>query len=319
MLLAAQLSDISYAFLGLLLEGLPFIFLGTLVSGFMDVYLPSGWLDRVLPKNRWSAVALSGLLGFVMPVCECAVVPVIRRLLRKGLPLSCAVAYMLAAPIFNPITLLSTFKAFENYTPDGWQLAFSRIFLGYVTAVLVGWVVMKLRASFVLKKKVLGEVLAGQGTGFGEETRAAASVALEKENRTILAMRTALRDFLETALYFTVGVFLAAVFIVRVAPGDLEGLAAQEMVSTAALMALSYVLSLCSTSDAFFIAALPTFTLSARMAFLVFGPMLDLKLTFLYLSVFRPKFVFGLGLGLFLLAGGLSLWWFEFVTIDGMR
>ena len=107
----SQSGDFFIAFLGIFLEGAPYIFIGTLISGIIDAYLPSGLLDRVLPKNRTAAIFLSGLLGLVLPVCECAIVPVIRRLVQKDLPVSCAITYMLSAPIINPIVIYSTFSA----------------------------------------------------------------------------------------------------------------------------------------------------------------------------------------------------------------
>ena len=90
MFLDPWLPDFSFLFLSILVEGAPFILLGTIISGFIDVYLPSGAIDRLLPRNRGLAVLMSGLLGIIFPVCECAVVPVIRRLVKKGLPPACA-------------------------------------------------------------------------------------------------------------------------------------------------------------------------------------------------------------------------------------
>ena len=109
--------DIFYAFLSILLEGAPFILLGALISGVIDAWLPSGAMDRLLPKRALPAILVSGLLGIIFPVCECAIVPVIRRLVQKGLPLGCAMTYMLAAPIVNPIVALSTWTAFTGRDP----------------------------------------------------------------------------------------------------------------------------------------------------------------------------------------------------------
>ena len=109
--------DIFYAFLSILLEGAPFILLGALISGVIDAWLPAGAMDRLLPKRAFPAILVSGLLGIIFPVCECAIVPVIRRLVQKGLPLGCAMTYMLAAPIVNPIVALSTWTAFKGRDP----------------------------------------------------------------------------------------------------------------------------------------------------------------------------------------------------------
>ena len=152
--------------MSILFEGAPFILLGTLLSGFLGVYLPSGAMEKLLPKNKIAAILVSGLLGIILPVCECAVVPVIRRLVGKGLPVSCAFAYMLAAPIVNPITIFSTWNAFPN-APEVWEshlgrtpaefFTFSRVFLGYITAVLVGLIVLFIPLDRILKPKVLPE------------------------------------------------------------------------------------------------------------------------------------------------------------------
>jgi uncharacterized protein len=157
--------DFALAFLSILFEGAPFILLGTLISGFIDIYLPAGTMDRFLPKNRNLAVVVAGLLGAVFPVCECAVVPVIRRLVKKGLPVSCALTYMLAAPIVNPITALSTWKAFQGQNAA--MMTSSRLLLGFLIAVAVGLIVSRMPLAMVLKPS-LAEV-AGRA---GEKTRA---------------------------------------------------------------------------------------------------------------------------------------------------
>ena len=97
------MQDFAFAFLSILFEGAPFILLGTLLSGFIDVYLPSGTIERFLPRNKYAAVLVSGFLGLVLPVCECAVVPVIRRLVKKGLPVSCGLTVArIPFPSTNP-------------------------------------------------------------------------------------------------------------------------------------------------------------------------------------------------------------------------
>ncbi|MEN9469499.1 MAG: hypothetical protein RL630_1232, partial [Verrucomicrobiota bacterium] len=98
-----SLPDFSYAFLSILLEGVPFILFGTLLSGLIDQFLPSRVMTRLLPRSAFLGICLSGALGLVFPMCECGIVPVIRRLIAKGLPVSNAITYMLAAPIVNPI------------------------------------------------------------------------------------------------------------------------------------------------------------------------------------------------------------------------
>lgn len=315
--------DFALAFLSILFEGAPFILLGTLISGLLDVYLPSGTMDRLLPKNRFAAVLVSGLLGVILPVCECAVVPVIRRLVKKGLPVSCGLTYMLAAPIVNPITALSTWKAFAGQNPE--MMTGTRMLMGYAVAVLVGLIASRLKPETLLKPKLLEAPPAtacghgdcghdhhhGHGQGHDHPHDHSHGCCGGGEGKLVAAFRSALRDFIDVGAYFSIGVALTALFNTGVAPGAawLDQVAAHPVGAPAALMGLAYVLSLCSTSDAFIAATLDRFSYGAKMAFLVFGPMLDVKLTFLYQTVLRKRFIVALALGLFVVIGALSIFW----------
>ena len=148
-----SVQDFSYAFISVLLEGVPFILLGTLLSGLIEQFLPARLMTRLIPRNAFAAVCLGGVLGVVFPMCECGIVPVIRRLIAKGLPVSSAVAYMLAAPIVNPITALSTYAAFRGQGAA--EFTALRLGLGFFVAVLAGLAVLNLPIVAVLKKTVL--------------------------------------------------------------------------------------------------------------------------------------------------------------------
>jgi uncharacterized membrane protein YraQ (UPF0718 family) len=313
-------TDFCLLFLSILLEGAPFILLGTLISGLIDAYLPPGLIDRFLPKNKVLAVLISGLLGAVLPVCECAVVPVIRRLIRKGLPISCAITYMLSAPIINPIVAISTMKAFstsvgqfslranEALTYSAGYMTSSRLLLAFMVTVGVGLVVLKFRHQSILRPGILP---ATTGPSPEVEEGASASVGSEsKADRLVLAMRTAMKDFLETAMYFTIGVAITSVFKAYVTEDLILIFNQNEANGIGLMMLLAFVLSLCSTSDAFIAANFPV-PQSAKLAFLVFGPMMDVKLVFMYLSVFRSRFVVILALALFAVIGVLSYLWFR--------
>ena len=290
--------DIFYAFLSILLAGAPFILLGALISGVIDAWLPSGAMDRLLPKRAFPAILVSGLLGIIFPVCECAIVPVIRRLVQKGLPLGCAMTYMLAAPIVNPIVALSTWTAFTGRDPL--LMMGSRVTMGYVIAVLAGLVISRFAASSVLKDRVLAgistPVLAGAAAAEGKP---------DHGKRFVQAMRTAQRDFLDVALYFVIGVAIASILKTQVfyRPSLQEGMgvvAGNHWIAAPVLMVMAFVLSLCSTTDAFIIAADNLFPAVAKLAFLVFGPMMDLKLIFLYSTVLKPRAVAALAVSLFI-------------------
>jgi uncharacterized membrane protein YraQ (UPF0718 family) len=307
--------DFFYAFLGILFEGAPYILIGTLISGFIDAYMPSNLMDRILPKNRYAAIAISGLLGAVFPVCECAIVPVIRRLVHKGLPVSCAITYMLAAPIINPITALSTFSAFSGNDPMFMTL--SRLGVAYFVTVLIGIVVHQFSARSILRREIY------EGIEKGMEEKAAASAREHehahehdhkhghevKPDRLVAALRTSARDFLDVGMYFTIGVLITALYRTQVDQAAIDAFAQSDWLGVPAMMALSFVLSLCSTSDAFIAAQMLSFSQAAKLAFLTYGPMMDVKLVFMYAAVFKPKFVIALALGLFVLLGVIFIQW----------
>ncbi len=311
--------DFAYAFLSILFEGAPFILLGTLISGFIDVYLPAGTMDRFLPKSKYRAVLTAGLLGAVFPVCECAVVPVIRRLVKKGLPVSCALTYMLAAPIVNPITALSTWKAFQGQ--DAAMMTSSRLLLGYFIAVGVGFIVLKLPLASVLKARLAESLEKDEAAqshhdhDHDHDNYCGHDHADDGGQKLVAAFRSAMKDFVDVAVYFAIGVTITALFNTGIAPGAqwLDSLATNQAAAPAALMGLAFILSLCSTSDAFIAATLAKFTWGAKLAFLTFGPMMDVKLLFLYQTVLRRRFIFWLAVGLFFAIGGISIFWQQLI------
>jgi uncharacterized membrane protein YraQ (UPF0718 family) len=297
--------DVWFSFLSIVLEGAPYLFFGTLVSGFIDAFLPRQAMDRLLPRRPFFAILAAGLLGSVFPVCECAVVPVIRRLLKKGLPLSCALTYMLAAPILNPIVVLSTLSAFKGQ--DAVTMTVSRLLIAYIITVVLGLAVSRMKLSRVLLEKAMASGDDGHSHSHGSSGE-----------RVRRALGTAMHDFLDTGKYFVIGVLITAFFNARVIvqPGLQDGiatLAGNDFLAIPAMMALAFILSLCSTTDAFIAANMQGFSQASRLAFLVFGPMVDFKLIFMYASVFRKGFVVRLVTAIFLLVG-ISTWiWKTFI------
>src|SRR4051812_19658258 len=151
--------DFALAFLSVLLEGVPFLLLGSLISGLVDVFVSTERLAKLLPKNSFGAILISGLLGLIFPMCECGSVIVIRRFIRKGLPLSCAVTYMLGAPIVSPIVALSTFAAFPGRDNPAlpWLMTGLRLGLGYLVAVGAGLVTRCFDSSKLLQPGMIND------------------------------------------------------------------------------------------------------------------------------------------------------------------
>jgi len=302
-------TDFAYSFLSILFEGIPFLLLGSLLSGIVDAFIPAKVMTRFLPKNSGIAILMSGLLGAIFPMCECGSVMVVRRLIKKGLPISCATTYMLAAPIVNPVVALSTFAAFRGQSP--WVMMSLRLTLGFVISVTVGFVVRQISPENLLQKKILDSLPGRRRTAFRMGTPSLDPTNLIEETgaphfriRLLGAARSAASDFLDVAFLLVIGAALASLFNTAVDQTRILPLASSPMLSTMSLMVLAFFLALCSTSDAFIAASLVSFPFVAKLAFLVFGAMFDLKLYFLYGLIYKRRFVIGLLIGLFV---GISL------------
>lgn len=322
------LGDFFYSFLSIVFEGAPYILLGTLLSGFIDAFLPAKLIDRALPRNKVLSTLIAGFLGLVFPVCECAIVPVIRRLVQKGLPLGCAVTYMLAAPIVNPIVAVSTATAFkESVKLFQWSdlshpslliehlvasapMTLSRLSLGYTVAVLAGLLVIFFRPSQLLQKKVADSIEAANAA---REEAGTAVVSSSFDSKLVQSMRTAMRDFLDTGMYFAIGVMITSVFNTQVNQAIIDRVASNGLIATPAIMMLAVVLSLCSTSDAFIAAPMASFNAASKLAFLVFGPMMDIKLMFMYSGVFKRSVVVAMFFGLLIVIGVMASPWSQMI------
>lgn len=295
--------DFAVSFLSVLLEGIPFLLLGSLISGLVDAFVSPERLARILPRNPVAAVIMSGLLGLIFPMCECGSVVVIRRFLRKGLPVGCAVTYMLGAPIVSPLVALSTFAAFSGQQPL--ETTLLRLGLGFLIAVTVGLIVQRLPSHNLLQPGVTGpEIQPAQNRG-------ALRIASEPSDPSILpsslgarlqrAVYSASTDFLDVAVFFIVGAAVTSLLSTSVDRGLLAPFANNPLIAIITLMIAAAALALCSTTDAFIAAtSFPAFPFTAKLAFLVFGPMFDLKLYWLYGLIFKRRAVILLALGLFL-------------------
>lgn len=213
-----------------------------------------------------------------MPMCECGIVVVIRRLLQKGLPLSSAMAYMLAAPVVNPIVAVSTYAAFRGQGPL--EMMLCRIALSFAVAVVVASIVHFLRRAWVLRPDLVAAPVIDDHPDVrsGKEKSAA-------------AVRAATGDFLDVTVFFVLGAAVATLFNTSVNQQVIMPLADDRALAVGSMMALAALLSLCSTSDAFVAATFTAFSSAAKLAFMSFGPVVDLKLVFIYGLVFRKRFI----------------------------
>ncbi len=312
-----EFGDFAKAFLSVLFEGAPFLLLGALISGFVDVFVSSERITKLLPSRAAPSIFLAGLLGLVFPICECGSVIIVRRFIRKGLPLGVATCYMLAAPIVSPIVALSTFKA---YTGNNALLMLTlRLGFGYAIAVLVAMIVHQLPRRLVAADAgVEGTARRRTGLSVAAEPGADAAPAdfaqivagASPLRKVMLAIQSATADFLDVTVFFVIGTAITSVFAVGVNREAIAPLAQSPFLSVVALMGLAALLALCSTTDAFVAATqLTAFSPAAQLAFLLFGPVFDLKLFWLYGLIFKRRFVICMALGLFALIAFICWIW----------
>ena len=135
----AAASNFMVVFSALLIQAMPLVTLGALVAAAIAVFVPASFFERLAGLPESLQLPAAAAAGFAFPVCECGSVPVARRLVARGLIPSAAVTFMLAAPILNPLVILSTSIAYRG-RDILWPMVLGRIGLGLVAAIAVGWV-----------------------------------------------------------------------------------------------------------------------------------------------------------------------------------
>ena len=196
----------------------------------------------------------------------------------------------------------TAFKEFQGLswaTAGNATMTIARLSLGYLVAVIIGLIVMRFKPGQVLRARIAAKIEKAAVTEDDHDHGHAPAAGFN--GRLVLAMRSSMRDFLDTAMYFAIGVAITSVFNTQINQGLLNTVSGHDVLAVPSLMGLAMVLSLCSTSDAFIAAPMTAFSMAAKLAFLVFGPMMDIKLLFMYSSVFKRKVVVYLLLGLFAL------------------
>lgn len=277
-------------FLSIFIEAVPFLLAGAIVAGLIEVFVSPELLTRVVPRQPILAALTGGAMGLVFPVCECGVVPVTRRLYQKGLPQSVGIAFLLAAPVVNPVVVASTYAAF------GWgPILYARLGLSFLIASVIGLIFYLADPQEILLPETLEST---PSTHHHDHAH-----AHEHEHNhddpdhspgkgLWQAFGFAGDDFLDMARYLIAGSLLAASMQTLVPQSALLALGGSPFSSIVAMMALAFVLSVCSTVDAFLALAFAnSFPPAAILAFLVFGPMVDIKSSLMFLRVFKRRTV----------------------------
>ncbi|MCU7712886.1 MULTISPECIES: permease [Priestia] len=285
--MSSSLLQMNTIFISILIEALPFILLGVIISGIIQIFVTDEMMAKAIPKNKFGAIVLASVIGALFPACECGIVPITRRLMAKGVPLYAAIPFMLTGPIINPVVLFATFVAFGN----DWKIMIERGVVAFLVSLIVGLIL-----AFQFKTpQVKNEI----------HVHTASKKMSEKIGD---ALKHTIDEFFSVGKFVIIGGLIAAAMQTYVKTSTLMALGHGVVSSNVVMMGLSYILSLCSSADAFIASSFrSTFNDSAVIAFLVFGPMFDIKNTLMMLSQFKTKFVFSLFIYVFILVLVLSL------------
>ncbi len=276
--MTANLNDGITLLLGIVIEAFPFIFLGSLVASLIRIFVNPEKLLKILPKNKLGICIISSLIGMFFPVCECGNVPVAKQLLEKKLPLGSSISFLLGAPILNPIVITTTIIAFPQ-TPIIW---WGRIGLGFLIAVLVGHLF-----SFASSQEALNKKNPAKNSNCHSHQHCNCAHQSSTWQNLIQHLFT---EFVNMFSVLIFGAFLAALMQTFFPREIILSIASSPLLAILAMMSLAFVISICSTTDAFFILAYThQFSTASILAFLVFGPMIDIKALMMMKTVYKTK------------------------------
>ncbi|HEO3798841.1 TPA: permease [Streptococcus agalactiae] len=262
-------------FISIIIEALPFVLLGTILSGIIEVFITPDIVNKFLPKNKFLRVLFGTFVGFVFPSCECGIIPIINRFLEKKVPSYTAVPFLSTAPIINPIVLFATYSAFGN------SIRF--LILRFVGATIVA-IALGVMLAFLVDDNILKED--AKPTHFHDYS--------DKKwyQKIFLALAHAIDEFFDTGRYLVFGTLIASAMQIYLPTRVLTTIGHSPITAILVMMLLAFILSLCSEADAFIGASLlSTFGIAPVMAFLLIGPMIDIKNLMMMVNSFKTRFI----------------------------
>lgn len=281
--LPKQVQDFITLSLGVIIEALPFVMLGLFFSIIVRLWLPHDWLLKYLPKQPFLRRALISLLGVFMPVCECGNVPLARGLLAKGLTPAESLTFLLAAPILNPVTIITTQQAFS----DDNTVLIARILGGFLIANLIGWIYSSTRQDAMLRSEFI----------------AICKEKKDNSNRLVEALNFFKHETRSIMPALVIGAVVAGLIQVVVPRETILLLGNSPAWSVLVMAVLAFVVSICSSVDAFFALAFRgSFTSGSLVSFLTFGPMIDVKMLSLMRTTYRRNILLQVSVLVFLMS-----------------
>ncbi|WP_258171153.1 permease [Paenibacillus sp. R14(2021)] len=283
--------DFQHIFISIIIEAFPFILLGVFFSALLQVFVSDMMIAKLTPRNPVIGVLFGCLLGVLLPLCECGMIPVVRRLIHKGMPPYIGMVFIFAGPIVNPIVFASTYQAFRSEP----QMAYARMGLAFVICFVLGFVLIAFMKRNPLKHSLHGFAFRGSRQLDHNHQYNHGHMNGGLRERVQATFTHASDEFFDIGKYLIIGAFLTALIQSALDQGTLLSISSEPAFANGIMMAAGFALSLCSTSDAFVASSFHgLFQPGALLAFLVFGPMVDVKSLLLLLAAFRSKVVIGI-------------------------
>ena len=270
-------------FMSILIEGIPFILVGSFVSSIIQVCIPREKMMSFIPKNVFLSCLVASVAGVFLPICDCGTIPVVRGLIKKGLSISTGITFMLAAPLVNPIAIISTIYAF----PETKSIVITRVLAGIIIAIIVGLIVNLItkKGEIILKNN---EDIVDCECGFCDESYAKAGDLSTKIRGVFIHAGD---EFFAVLKYMILGALISSVIQNVITTSNLA-VPSGKFSSLLIMIAFAFIFSVCSTSDAFIAKGfLNQFSIGSVMGFLVVGPMIDIKNTIMLFGNFKRDFV----------------------------
>ncbi len=272
--LPTKLQDFITLSSSVIIEALPFVLLGIALSVVVQVWLPENLLFRLLPKRTVPRRIVLSFLGIFLPVCECGNIPLARGLMLRGLTVSESLTFLLAAPILNPITIITTQQAFGSDS----TILIARLLGGFMIANVVGWLFSGYKKSSDLLTPDFEASCKYDHKAKHDHGKFKRSIEVFVKEANVIV----------PALF--IGGFVAGFVQVAVPRSILVGLGADPVLSIFAMMALAFIVSICANVDAFFALAFAnTFTTGSIVSFLIFGPIVDIKMLSLMRTTYKRQ------------------------------
>ena len=280
-----EIGDFASIFTSIVLEAIPFIILGSLISAIIQTCVSEKVISKLIPNSSIMGYLGAALTGLVFPVCECAIVPITRRLIKKGVPLGFGITFMLSVPIINPVVIMSTYYAFY----DKQSMVILRIIGGFAASIIIGIIV-----NYIEKDN---ECLTKDFIYSNSYCDCSCCSNFESSNKIVAIIEHTNREFLDIMGYLIFGAFISSFFQIAVSRGSINFTSENKIIGIIIMMLLGFILSLCSEVDAFVGKSfLTNYSLSGVLAFLLLGPMLDLKNLIMLMGAFKKSFVFKLSI-----------------------